>query len=532
MIRFGMAGSIADVDDLSVDDLKRLVFQLLEKVVALEAENAALREGMARLKGLKGRPKIRPSGMETATDPKPKGGEAKKRRRRGGREREITDERVITVDAPPGSRFKGHESYVVEDLVVRPATIRYRRERWRTPAGETMVAPLPPGVRGHVGPELRRYVLALYHQGRMTVAGLLTHLDDLGVSLSKRQLVRLLIDGQQAFVDEARDVLRAGLETAAWISVDDTGARHKGANATCTQIGNDHFAWFATTGSKSRLNFLELLRAGHTDYVINDDALAYMRQRNLAGSLIARLQSAETKRFADLAAWTAHLDRLGLSGLTVTPDPVRIATEGALWGSIIDHGFLANAVILSDDAGQFNVGDHALCWVHAERLIHKLDTFTDTQRQAVARIRARVWWFYADLKAYREQPSSRRKAELHRRFDALFTTRTGFATLDRLLKRLHANKDELLVVLDRPEIPLNTNGSENDIRCQVTRRNISSGTRSEAGRDCRNGFLSLMKTCRKLGLSFWAYLGDRLNVPDTPVIPLLPDLVRARASPA
>ncbi|MDX1426092.1 MAG: transposase, partial [Kiloniellales bacterium] len=407
-----------------------------------------------------------------------------------------------------------------------------RRQRWRTPAGETIVAPLPAGVRGHVGPELRRYVLALYHQGRMTVAGLLAHLDGVGVSLSKRQLVRLLIAGQETFVDEARDVLRAGLETAAWISVDDTGARHKGANATCTQIGNDHFAWFCTTGSKSRLNFVELLRAGHTDYVINDAALAYMRQRKLAGPLIARLEAAETKRFADDAAWTAHLDRLGLSGLAVNPDPVRIATEGALWGSVLDHGFLADAVIVSDDAGQFNVGHHALCWVHAERLIHKLDTFTDAQRQAVARIRAGVWEFYADLKAYRQQPSTRRKAELVRRFDALFTTRTGFVTLDRLLRRLHANKDELLAVLDRPEIPLNTNGSENDIRCQVTRRNISSGTRSEAGRDCRDGFLSLMKTCQKLRVSFWAYLGNRFNLPDTPAIPFLPDLVRARASPA
>jgi len=415
--------------------------------------------------------------------------------------------------------------------VVRPATIRYRRERWRTAAGETIVAPLPAGVRGHVGPELRRYVLALYHQGRMTVAGLLAHLDGLGVSVSKRQLVRLLIAGHEPFVDEAREVLRAGLETAAWISVDDTGARHQGANAICTQIGNDHFAWFATGASKSRLNFLDLLRAGHTDYVVNDDALAYMRKRNLAGPLIARLEASETRRFADDAAWTAHLDRLGLSGLAVNPDPVRIATEGALWGSVLDHRFLADTVIVSDDAGQFNVGRHALCWVHAERLIHKLDTFTNRQRQAVEGIRDRIWKLYADLKAYRQKPSARRKADLQRRFDALFTTRTGYVTLDRLLRRLHANKHELLAVLDRPEIPLHTNGSENDIRCQVIRRKISAGTRSETGRQCRDGFLSLMKTCQKLQLSFWAYLGNRLNIPHAPTVPLLPDLVRTRASP-
>lgn len=161
----------------------------------------------------------------------------------------------------------------------------------------------------------------------------------------------------------------------------------------------------------------------------------------------------------------------------------------------------------------------------------------------MTRIRARVWKLYADLKAYRQKPSARRKAALQRRLalrahcvrDALFTTRTGFVTLDRLLRRLHANKQELLTVLDRPDIPLHTNGSENDIRCQVTRRKVSAGTRSDAGRDCRDcrdAFLGLMKTCRKLGMSFWTYLGDRLDVPDAPLIPPLPDLIRARASPA
>ena len=143
-----------------------------------------------------------------------------------------------------------------------------------------------------------------------------------------------------------------------------------------------------------------------------------------------------------------------------------------------------------------------------------------------------IWNFYADLKIYRTNPSQRRRLALRARFDRIFRRRTGFVTLDRLLARLHANKAELLMVLERPEIPLHTNGSENDIRCQVTRRKVSAGTRSDAGRDCRDAFLGLAKTCAKHGVAFWNYLGSRLGVPGQLVVPPLPDLVRCRGQPA
>jgi hypothetical protein len=176
-------------------------------------------------------------------------------------------------------------------------------------------------------------------------------------------------------------------------------------------------------------------------------------------------------------------------------------------------------VVLSDDAGQFDIGRHAPCWVHAERLVHKLDTFTDLQRAAQQRVRklrrltallgisplrGLIWNFYADLKIYRANPSKSRRLVLRARFDRIFRRRTGFVTLDRLLKRLHANKAELLMVLERPEIPLHTNGSENDIRCQVTRRKVSAGTRSDAGRDClpRPGQDLRQARCGVLGLSW------------------------------
>ncbi len=498
----------------------------------LKAMLAARRDEIARLKGLKGRPSIKPSGMEKNTDPGRVGKGGKRRGRGKVTPRVKVEVEVLRVAHPPGSQFKGYEPYDMQDLVITACAVHYRRERWLTPTGEMIVAPLPAGIRGHFGPELCRFVLMQYHQGQVTVERLVTMLQAFGVSISKRQVMRLLIDQQDRFLSETKEVLRAGLETADWITVDDTGARHRGANAVCTQIGNDNFAWFGTTGSKSRQNFLSLLRAGHTDYVINEAALEYMREHDMAGPLIDKLAGHEQRQFANETAWTAHLDQLGLTGLAVTPDPVRVATEGALWGAVVGHGFLCEAVVVSDDAGQFNVGQHALCWIHAERLVHKLETFTDAQRRAQQHIRGLMWWYYADLKAYRLDPTSRRRSELRARFDRIFKRRTGFATLDRLLTRLHANKTELLMVLDHPEIPLHTNGSENDIRCQVTKRAVSGGTCSDIGRDCRDAFLGLAKTCRKLSVAFWDYLGDRLGVVGAPAIPPLPELIRRRGQPA
>jgi Transposase IS66 family len=524
-----------NIDDLSPAGLKLLVVKLLEEVADLRRTVAAQRDEIARLKGGPPRPNIKPnstpSGMEQATDPKPPGG--RNQRRRGSTRAKLTihEERKVTLGAPPrGARFKGYTSFVVQELVLHPHVIDFQCERWLSADGKVITAPLPDGFNGHFGPQLRRFVLAQYHQGQTTVPRLLALLRGFGIDISKRELVRLLTAGHDSFHAEARDALRAGLASAAWITVDDTGARHKANNGFCTQIGNAHFTAFATTSSKSRLNFLSLLRADHDDYVVNDEALAYMRERALAAHVIGRLAEHPDRYFADQQAWTAHLERLGITALKVNPDPVLIATEGALWGSVQHHGFLREGVIVSDDAGQFKVGQHGLCWVHAERLVHKLDTFTEQNRAAQASVRAAIWQLYSDLKAYRCAPTARRKADLEAEFDRIFTCKTGFITLDRLLARLHANKAELLKVIERPEIPLHTNGSENDIRCHVTRRKVSGGTRSDRGRDARDTFLALAKTCTKLGISFWNYLGARLHVPGA-AVPPLPRLILAAAQP-
>jgi hypothetical protein len=134
---------------------------------------------------------------------------------------------------------------------------------------------------------------------------------------------------------------------------------------------------------------------------------------------------------------------------------------------------------------------------------------------------------YRDLKAYKAEPTVQAKKALEARFNALCTTSTCFTSLNLALQRMHANKAELLMVLERPELPLHNNLSENDIREYVKRRKISGGTRSEDGRRGRDTFASMKKTCRKLGISFWKYLVDRIRG-DNAILPL-PELIAARA---
>lgn len=265
-------------DSLSKDELKERHLDLLQRHCELKEQVMALKDELARLKGGKSRPQIKPSGMEQSSEntrKKAEGRTGKTGRGRRNHRLQVTEERLVKLEGlPQGSRFKGYQDSLIQDLEMRPRVIRVRRERWQTPDGQTLIAPSPAGLEGEFGPALKRAVLALYHQGQMTSDRLVQLLAELGLVISKRTIVRLLTEGQDALLDEANRVLRAGLANASWISVDDTGARHKGANGVTTQIGNAHFTWFGTTASKSRLTCLSLLRAGHGDYVVNSAALS------------------------------------------------------------------------------------------------------------------------------------------------------------------------------------------------------------------------------------------------------------------
>ena len=522
---------LPDIPDAECTPLVRQLLEIIylqhERIEQLEDRVHQLEDEIARLKGLKARPRIAPSTLETRPRP-PRDSNAK---RPGSAKRSKTAELIITaekiiplVDKPPGSIFRGYEDFVVQDLELKPCVTRYRRERWLTPDGQNVVAPLPADVLpgSHFGPDLICYVLHQYHNQHVTQPLLLEQLRQLGIDISAGELSRILTEGKDTFHQEKAELLPTGLAVSSYVQVDDTGARHQGHNGSCTHIGNELFAFFASTQSKSRVNFLDILRRPHTDYRINKQAVAHWQRQRLPAKVIHKLRRGP-KAFADSTAWRSRLRQLGIT----KPRHIQIATEGALLGSLIAHGVSPELVILSDGAEQYDVLVHAACWLHAERPLAHLIAYSDEHAAAIAKVRGQIWELYQDLKEYRQGPEPSRRSDLEARFDALCAQRTGFPSIDGVLKTMRSHRAALLLVLDRPEVPLHNNLSEGHLRDYVKKRKISGSTRSDLGRAARDTFASLKKTCRRLGVNFWDYLQDRVRGEGQ--IPRLADLIRQKA---
>jgi hypothetical protein len=520
--------------EVPAEERTPLVDHLLRIIEEQRAEIRALRDEIDRLKGLPRRPTIRPS---TLNAPHPDPSHKKKRRgkRPGSAKRQKTGELVIhetipvALDGlPEGTCQNGYEDFVVQDLSIESHNVCYRRLRYVLRDGTSQTAPLPAHVQGHFGPGLRSYVLYQHHQNGVTQPLIHEELLDLGIDISTGQIDRLLTEGHEQFHEEKDALLPAAREVSSYFQADDTSARHLAQNAYTTVIANPLFASFTTTASKSRVNFLKLLRFPHEEYVWNEDALIYAKEQGLSLELRARLASATwkgTRIFSSDKAWERQL----VAWKIRSDEPRRIVTEAALFGTLMHYDLYVGQPLVSDDAGQFKISGllHALCWLHAERSIRKLVPLSPREQQAVDGVRDTVWTYYQRLRAYRESPTPQRKAALQRDFDRLFRQRTGFADLNEALRRIHEKRNDLLLVLERPEIPLHNNLSESDIREWAKRRKISAGTRSELGRRCRDTFISLKKTCRKLGVSFWRYLQDRIR--GVHEILTLPELMRQAA---
>ena len=502
-----------------IEQQQEIIFKQQTEIEALKAE-------VARLKKLPPKPKIRPSKL--SKDGKNKGsGKTGKATNPRKRKKKLTihNTEIIKPDhVPEGSRLLGYEDYTVQDMMIRPHNTCYRLARYRTPDGKMLTGVLPKELQGsHFGVTLKSYIIYQYYHQRVTQPLILQQLTECGVHISSGQISKLLIQDKEDFHTEKDELLSAGINNSSYIHVDDTGSRHDGNNGYCTHIGNESFAWFASTGSKSRVNFLELLRGKAVDYTINTTALGYMEKQGLPQLPLTAIKGYDNTTFDNEEAWKTYLQQLNITNTR----HIRISTEGALLGTLSARGFPPDLVIISDDAGQFNILIHALCWIHADRVFQRILPVSEKHVAKLEWVHSEIWDIFSDLKQYKEQQDPDLKVAIKSRFDELCSTQTSFATLDLALKRLARNKDELLLVLERPDIPLHNNLSERDIREYVIKRKISGSTRSENGRRCRDTFVSLKKTCKKQGISFWEFLCDRIRKQNR--VPYLPDLLSGKA---
>jgi len=503
-----------------VGHLHDVVGRLVEELSAQKEKIGELEAELRRLKKLPKKPKIEASKLdeEPAGEEKQSSEEKKKRpgsdKRKKKKDLPIDEYREVKVEGiGPGWRFLYYQDYVVQSIMVRRNNICYRREVYLNPEGERVVAKLPWGVEGHdFGEELRRYVIHLYNECHVTQPLIYQHLKTLGVDISTGQVNNILNEDPiiELFCEEMEEVFMAGIGASEEVRADDTSAPHQGRKEFCTCINTDLFTYFKSTATKSRINFLQILQGPNKDYHLNEEAIAYCESQGLTAGYLALLRAHQGAILSSTEAFESFLKQLKVTALHAR----RTVTEGCLVGSLIAHGFDSQKIIHSDGAGQFDVFCHALCWKHAERPLKKLHIHNDTQQEQFDDKMNAFWQLYRSLKAYKNLPASEQAAQkqgLENQFSQLCEPVEGFAALNQVLEKFKQQKNELLLVLDRPLTSMHNNHTERQIREYAKRRKISGSTRSEKGRRARDTFTSLKKTCQKLGVSFWDYLLDRLK---------------------
>lgn len=532
-----------------LETVERQSVQIEKQRVQIEQlveENEQLRTEIRHLKKLKGKPRIRPNvtdqddheqepadteiadqKADCGTDSPPKNKRPKPPEPGETSAPPVTVDREVTctIDNPGEDwRFKCYINFLHTELELNFTTTCFRRAYYQTPEGG-ITAPLPEHVKGRFGDNLKAHLLDFYHSCSTTQPLLLSWLHDHGCPISEGSLNNLLTKGHDLFHQEKEELLEAGLSCSEYLQADDTGARHKGKNGYCLFVGNPYFSYFHSSESKSRVNFLSSLHGSHPLYLLNDDAFDYMAKADLAKKWVTPLAASTEKRFSTTEDWENFLNQLGCEA----PQQRRTATEAALKAALVARHRLDNLIIHSDGARQFDSAfKHSLCWYHAGRNLDKLIPRNDLERAARDWMQDQYWRLYDDMEAYRENPTNKKKRKLYRDFDHWITTRVDYPALRDVLGRLMVVKEDLLLVLEYPWLPLHNNLSERQIREYVKRRKVSGGTRSELGRKCRDTFASLKKTCKQHGISFANYLKDRLT--GAGIIPRLGNLILEAAN--
>ncbi|MDJ0697601.1 hypothetical protein [Mastigocoleus sp. MO_188.B34] len=272
-------GTIADPQvRQTVEVLLNLIEELNSKVKQLEEENQKLRDENNRLKGEQGKPDIKANkkkGFKKDHSSEKERFTPKEHSKKSKNEIiKINREEILVYpqeQLPADAQFKGYEEVIVQDILLKPDNVLFRKQKYYSPqTGKTYLAPLPIGYQGEFGPGVKALVVSLYYGGNMTQGKLLEFLSDIGISMSAGYLSDLLIKNQEVFEAEYKEIYSQGLASSPWQHFDQTGARVGGVNHTTNVICNPLYTIYQTTQNKNRLSVLKVLQnTTELDFILN-----------------------------------------------------------------------------------------------------------------------------------------------------------------------------------------------------------------------------------------------------------------------
>ena len=521
---------INNIDPNQIKDLegaRKAIVMLLNLVEEVKGENEALRaevqklrDELNRLKGEQGKPNVKASKQP----PKDNDHSSEKDRKKpeGWKKKSKVDKikidrteklKIEPEQLPADAEFKGYKAVVVQDIVIKTDNVRFMKAKYYSASEKkTYLAPLPAGYEGEFGPGVRSLIITQYYACGMTEPKIVEFLSYFNIIISAGQVSNILTKKNEHWHSEKDEMYKAGLESSSWQHIDDTATRVNGQNQHCQIVCNPLYTAYFTRPRKDRLTIIEVLQNIPSNmFILNEKTSNWLESFTVPKWVQQKMEQwphqilLNYEQFEQLV--NRDLSRLGQQKRS------RVFEAAALSAYHTQTDMPIISLLLSDDAPQFqSITEYqALCWVHEGRHFKKLNPFLDYHRQLLLAFDTEFWLFYHKLQHYRANPSVKQIALLNTAFDTLFSTVTGYNDLDQRIAKTKAKKQELLMVLSHPHIPLHNNPAELGARQRVRKRDISFGPRTPDGAASWDTFMSLAATAKKLGVSFFAYIYDRVS---------------------
>jgi len=532
-----------DLNAIQDENTRELIGQLMNLVEKLSAdlrdaqlEIQRLRDENNRLKGEQGKPKIKgnlPKPPPTDHSSEKERHQSRQRHKKSKQAAiQIDREQVLEVDPtilPKDAKFKGYQDVVVQDILLRTDNILFHKQKYYARSTrKTYLAELPRGYEGQFGPGIKALTLVFYYGIGTSEPKILEFFENVGINISSGEISNLLIKKQEKFHREKDAVYEMGLQSSPWQQTDDTLTRVNGQNQHCHVVCNPVYTSYHTQASKNRLSVLDVLRNGRKRlFRLNEEAIGYLRSIPWSKATWGKIEGWKSEQDWEEGVFLERLDE-GLPRLSKQQRKTLIdAAAVAAYHAQKDDPVVQ--ALVCDDASQFNwLGQKKmLCWVHEGRHYKKLTPVIGLHREWLDDFLKQFWEYYHLLLDYCQQPTGEEHLRLETEFDELFSRHTGYDALDQRIAKTNAKKDSLLLVLHYPELPLHNNASELGVRQRVRKRDVSFGPRTEDGLRAWDTFATLAETTKKLSVSFYHYLNDRIS--DANQISPLANLASLRA---